>query len=130
MYWIGRNEQASIRADSEIVNWLEYDAEVWLTTWGGSMVLLETISRCYEFSHDLVDNKTILFKLLETVACESSNPEAFDIPTTWMIDVANQTIEDVKIEGESVEEMGQVKNLQNGWRVENGLLLLSVQHNP
>ena len=46
-----------------------------------------------------------------------------------MIDVANQTIEDVKIEGESVEEMGLVKNLQNGWRVENGLLLLSVQHN-
>ena len=128
MYWIGRNEQASIRADSEIVNWLEYDAEVWLTTWGEAWSYW-AISRCYEFSHDLVDNKTIHFKLLETVACESSNPEAFDIPTTWMIDVANQTIEDVKIEGESVEEMGQVKNLQNGWRVENGLLLLSVQHN-
>ena len=66
---------------------------------------------------------------METIACESSNPEAFDIPTTWIIDVANQSIEDVKIEGESVEEMGLVKNLQNGWRVENGLVLLSVQHN-
>ena len=38
MYWIGRNEQASIRADSEIVNWLEYDAEVWLTTWGAGLI--------------------------------------------------------------------------------------------
>ena len=128
MYWIGRNDQASIRADSEIVNWLEYEAEVWLTTWGEAWSYW-AISRCHEFSHELVDNKILRFKLLDTVACQSSNPEAFDIPTTWIIDVSNQSIQDLIIDGESYEEMGLAKNLQNGWRVEDGLLLLSVQHN-
>ena len=41
----------------------------------------------------------------------------------------NKSISRVSIDGENVSEMGLKKNLQNGWRVEDGLLYLSVQHN-
>lgn len=128
MYWIGRNDQASIRADSEIVNWLEYEAEVWLTTWGEAWSYW-AISRCYEFGHSLENNTTIEFILESTIACNAANPEVFDIPTTWVIDVDNKSISRVSINGENVSDMGLKKNLQNGWRVEDGLLYLSVQHN-
>ena len=101
MYWIGRVNEANIRHDSAIEDYISDDADAWLTTWGESWSYWAK-SRCYEFSHDIeqIDETYVLnFQSLITQQCLSLQSERWNVPATWIIDVGDSEIISIVADG-------------------------------
>ena len=134
LYWIGRVDDASIRYDRDIANYLNDDADAWLTTWGESWSYW-TVDRCYEFIDDLVqqENETILyFESLQAESCNSVAPDAWDVPITWKIDTNGVNISEIRIidlelGNKTLPNIAGARNSAEGWFQHSGEYLhLSV----
>ena len=126
MYWIGRVNDATIRHDSEVAELLLSREDVWFTTWG-EVWSTWAVFRCHEFSLevDAEDARKVTFMLEDTVACGSSNPEAWKVPTTWRyLPPDGTTVTEVLFENETAPNLEGVRNTAVGVRtVENETLL-------
>ena len=130
MYWIGRVNDATVRHDQDILDFLNEEPGLWLTTWGEAWSSWSA-KRCYEFTHNLEssNNGSLLsFEALDTEQCRSAtNNHAWNVPVTWMIDVANSTVNSVTSNGTEMQSIESKKNMQEGWWVNGeGVLMLSV----
>jgi hypothetical protein len=130
MYWIGRVNDATVRHDQDILDFLNEEPGLWLTTWGEAWSSWSA-KRCYEFTHNLESSNNgslLLFESLDTEQCGSAtNNRAWNVPVTWMIDVANSTVNSVTSNGTELPSIEYKKNMQEGWWVNGeGVLMLSV----
>jgi len=122
LYWVGKINDVTIRHDSEIVDLLE-NSPVWFTTWGEAWSYW-SVDRCNSFNRSM-DGKVLNFVFNETIACNSAEPDAWDIPITWIIDVNGTAVESVSGVGEISENQ---RNTQEGWRLsEDGTILVSLR---
>ena len=113
MYWIGRVNEATIRHDSDIEDYIANEADAWLTTWGQAWSYW-TKSRCYEFDHSISPedgNYVISFESLIKEQCTELFPERWNVPVTWMIDLGQAELISVESHGELLEDIKKV--LQN-----------------
>ena len=130
MYWIGRVNDATVRHDQDILDFLNEEPGLWLTTWGEAWSSWSA-KRCYEFTHNLESSNNgslLTFEALDTEQCRSAtNNHAWNVPVTWMIDVANSTVNSVTSNGTEMQSIESKKNMQEGWWVNGeGVLMLSV----
>ncbi|MBL6742962.1 MAG: hypothetical protein ISP83_01135 [Candidatus Poseidonia sp.] len=130
LYWIGRVNDATVRHDQEILDFLSEEPGLWLTTWGEAWSSWSA-KRCYEFTHNLAstDNGSVLsFEALDTEQCRSAtNNRAWNVPVTWVIELGNSTVDSVTSQGAELPSIEFEKNMQQGWWVNgDGALMLSV----
>ncbi len=130
LYWIGRVNDATVRHDQEILDFLSEEPGLWLTTWGEAWSSWSA-KRCYEFTHNLTstDNGSVLsFEALDTEQCRSAtNNRAWNVPVTWVIELGNSTVGSVTSQGAELPSIEFEKNMQQGWWVNgDGALMLSV----
>ncbi|DAC32617.1 MAG TPA: hypothetical protein D7I05_07695 [Candidatus Poseidoniales archaeon] len=128
MYWIGRVNDATIRHDGDVAEMLLERDDVWFTTWGEAWSTW-AVSRCHEFdlTVDPDDNRRVSFTLEDTVACSSSNPEAWKVPTTWrFLPPEGTVVTNVTIDGLPAENLTGVRNTAVGFRFEGNETLLSL----
>ena len=129
MYWIGRVNEATIRHDSDIEDYIANEADAWLTTWGQAWSYW-TKSRCYEFDHSISPedgNYVISFESLIKEQCTELFPERWNVPVTWMIDLGQAELISVESHGESLEDIANKRHTQEGYsKADNQYLHLSV----
>ena len=129
MYWIGRVNEATIRHDSDIEDYIANEADAWLTTWGQAWSYW-TKSRCYEFDHSISPedgNYVISFESLIKEQCTELFPERWNVPVTWMIDLGQAELISVESHGESLEDIANKRHTQEGFsKAGNQYLHLSV----
>ena len=128
MYWIGRVNDATIRHDGDVVDMLLERDDVWFTTWGEAWSTW-AVSRCHEFdlSVDPDDGRRVSFTLMDTVACSSSNPEAWKVPTTWrFLPPEGITVTNVTLDDAPAESLDGVRNTAVGYRFDGNETLLSL----
>ena len=129
LYWIGRVNEATIRHDSAIEDYLADDADAWLTTWGQAWSYWAK-SKCYEFDHSITtqnDNYILNFQSLIKEQCTNLLPERWNIPITWIIDVGDSSILNITSEGEPMTDITQQRHTQEGYtKLSNQYLHLSV----
>ena len=129
MYWIGRVNEATIRHDSDIEDYIANEADAWLTTWGQTWSYW-TKSRCYEFDHSISPedgNYVISFESLIKEQCTELFPERWNVPVTWMIDLGQAELISVESHGESLEDIANKRHTQEGYsKAGNQYLHLSV----
>ena len=129
MYWIGRVNEATIRHDSDIEDYIANEADAWLTTWGQAWSYW-TKSRCYEFDHSISPedgNYVISFESLIKEQCTELFPERWNVPVTWMIDLGQAELISVESHGESLEDIANERHTQEGYsKAGNQYLHLSV----
>jgi hypothetical protein len=128
MYWIGRVNDATIRHDGEVAAMLLERDDVWFTTWGEAWSTW-AVSRCHEFdlTVDPDDGRRVSFTLKDMVACSSSNPEAWQVPTTWrFLPPEGTAVTNVTIDGLPAEDLTGVRNTAVGFRFEGNETLLSL----
>ena len=129
LYWIGRVNEATIRHDSAIEDYLANDADAWLTTWGQAWSYWAK-SKCYEFDHSITtqdDNYILNFQSLIKEQCTNLLPERWNIPITWIIDVGDSSILNITSEGEPMTDITQQRHTQEGYtKLSNQYLHLSV----
>lgn len=128
MYWVGRVNDATIRHDGEVVDLLLSRDDVWFTTWGEAWSTW-AVSRCHEFSLDVnsTDARKVSFTLVDTVACNASNPEAWKVPTTWrFLPPEGVTVTNVSLDGNPAQDLEGVRNTATGVRTVGNETLLSL----
>lgn len=130
LYWIGRVNDATVRHDQEILDFLNEESGIWLTTWGEAWSSWSA-KRCYEFTHSLESTSNgsrLSFEALDTEQCRSAtNNRAWNVPVTWMIDVGGSDVDSVLDNGTEMPSIELEKNMKEGWWVDgNGTLMLSV----
>ena len=129
MYWIGRVNEATIRHDSDIEDYIANEADAWLTTWGQAWSYW-TKSRCYEFDHSISPedgNYVISFESLIKEQCTQLFPERWNVPVTWMIDLGESELISVESFGEPLEDITNKRHTQEGYsKAGNQYLHLSV----
>ena len=129
MYWIGRVNEATIRHDSDIEDYIANEADAWLTTWGQAWSYWAK-SRCYEFDHSISPedgNYVISFESLIKEQCTELFPERWNVPVTWMIDLGQAELISVESYGESLEDIANERHTQEGYsKAGNQYLHLSV----
>ena len=132
MYWIGRVNDATVRHDSEILDYLDTTPGIWLTTWGEAWSSWSG-KRCYEHTHVMNEDESgsvLSFESLETEACFSvSNGLPWNVPLTWIIDVGGVEVRSVSSRDSSnaLPSIEGAKNAMEGWwQQTDGALVLSV----
>ena len=118
MYWIGRVNEATIRHDSAIEEYIANEADAWLTTWGQAWSYWSK-SRCYEFDHSIAsqgDNYVINFQSLIKEQCTQLFPERWNIPITWMINLPASEILSIESNGVTLEEISGQRHTMEGYR--------------
>ena len=128
LYWIGRVNDATIRHDRDIADYLQNDAEAWMTTWGQAWSYW-TANRCFEHSKDLdQEAATFSFSSIVTEQCTSVAPNAWNVPTTWRLSFENATVVDVQdVLGQSMKNLTGERQTSEGWRMDGDELLVSVK---
>ena len=128
LYWIGRVNDATIRHDSDVVDYLENDAEAWMTTWGQAWSYWST-TQCYQITKTLDESTSELTFLSEvTEQCTSVAPLAWDVPVTWRLSFENATVTDVQnLAGIPLTNLTGQRQTAEGWRMDGTDLLLSVK---
>ncbi|MEC8540829.1 MAG: hypothetical protein VXY53_03220 [Candidatus Thermoplasmatota archaeon] len=122
MYWIGRVNEATIRHDSAIEEYIANEAEAWLTTWGQAWSYW-TKSRCYEFDHSVTnqgDNYVINFQSLIKEQCTQLFPERWNLPITWMIDLPGSEILSIESNGVIMEDISGQRHTMQGYSKQSG----------
>ena len=131
MYWIGRVNDATIRHDSDVLEYLNNDAEVWLTTWGVAWSYW-TVHNCYEFTRSIeeVDGVSVItFESIIAESCAATQPEAWNVPITWVFDLEGANVAGVDTEGGAFEDITGVRNTRQGYsQLAGEFLHLSVQN--
>jgi len=129
MYWVGRVNDATIRHDRDIATYLDEEAQAWMTTWGEAWSYW-TVRDCYQIEHNSseVNNQTIIeFELLITEQCSAVSPAAWNVPTTWPLDLEGFSVHDVRDANSSLDSLEGVKKSAEGFRQNgSGYLHLSV----
>lgn len=134
LYWVGRVDGASIRYDRDIANYLNDDADAWLTTWGESWSYW-TVDRCYQFEDELVqqDGQSILyFESLQAESCRAVSPQAWNVPITWEIYLDGADVAEIHIINEGAQDIllnniSGARNSAEGWyQISGEYLHLSV----
>ena len=127
LYWIGRVNDATIRHDRDIADYLQNDASAWMTTWGQAWSYW-TSNRCYEHSNDLdEEQKTFTFSSIVTEQCTSVAPNAWNVPATWRLSFVNASVVDVlDAEGQAMTNLTGQRQTSEGWRMDGDELLVSV----
>ena len=121
MYWVGRVNDASIRHDRDIATYLAEEAQAWMTTWGEAWSYW-TVRDCYQIEHNSseIQNQTIIeFELLVTEQCTAVSPAAWNVPTTWLLDLEGQAVVDVRDSNSSLQPLDGVKKTSEGY-TQNG----------
>ncbi|CAI8373608.1 MAG: Uncharacterised protein [Candidatus Poseidoniaceae archaeon] len=128
LYWIGRVNDATIRHDRDIADYLQNDAQAWMTTWGQAWSYW-TANRCFEHSKDLdQEASTFTFSSIVTEQCTSLAPNAWNVPVTWRLSFENATVVDVQdILGQSMKNLTGERQTAEGWRMDGEDLLVSVR---
>ena len=129
LYWIGRVNEATIRHDSAIEDYLANDADAWLTTWGQAWSYWAK-SKCYEFDHSITtqdDNYILNFQSLIKEQCTNLLPERWNVPITWIINLGDSRVLNITSEGEPMIDITQQRHTQEGYtKLSNQYLHLSV----
>ena len=129
LYWIGRVNEATIRHDSAIEDYISDDADAWLTTWGQAWSYWAK-EKCYQFDHsvsEVGENYVITFKSLATEQCDKLLPERWNIPITWMLDIEESTIISISSDDLPLDDITDSRHTKEGYsQSQDGYLLLSV----
>ncbi|MBR68032.1 MAG: hypothetical protein CMA86_00785 [Euryarchaeota archaeon] len=130
MYWIGRVNDATVRHDRDVLNYLDEAPNIWLTTWG-EVWSSWSAKRCYEFTHTIEedDNGSILtFESLITDACTgASDGLPWNVPLTWLIDTDGHDVVEVRSPSGPLESIEGEKNTNQGWwQQDDGTVVLSI----
>jgi len=129
LYWVGRVNDATIRHDRDISAYLAEAPNVWLTTWGQAWSYW-TVNDCYEFVHTVEsegDQSVLTFESLITPECTGMNPEAWNVPVTWVIDLKGAALEEVSDSNGALDNISGVRKSQEGYAYTEGEYLhLSV----
>tara|TARA_B100000927_G_scaffold284884_1_gene274327 strand:+ start:872 stop:2068 length:1197 start_codon:yes stop_codon:yes gene_type:complete len=129
LYWIGRVNEATIRHDSAIEDYISDDADAWLTTWGQAWSYWAK-SKCYEFDHSVTsqgDNYVIHFQSLLKEQCTELLPERWNVPITWVIDLGESELLNVTLNDEPLANIATQRHTQEGYfKSPNQYLHLSV----
>ncbi|MGB0365850.1 MAG: hypothetical protein ACPGJD_07330 [Candidatus Poseidoniaceae archaeon] len=128
LYWIGRVNDATIRHDRDIADYLQNDAQAWMTTWGQAWSYW-TANRCFEHSKDLdQEAATFTFSSIVTEQCTSVASNAWNVPATWRLSFENATVVDVQDAlGQSMKNLTGERQTAEGWRMDGDELLISVK---
>lgn len=130
LYWIGRVNEATIRHDSEIEDYISDDADAWLTTWGQAWSYWVK-EKCYQFDHsvsEVGDNYVISFKSLDTEQCGELFPERWNIPITWMLDIKKSSIISISSDDVPLQDITDSRHTEEGYtQSQDGYLLLSIK---
>ena len=128
LYWIGRVNDATIRHDRDIAEYLQNDAHAWMTTWGQAWSYWSS-ERCYEHSNQLDQEASIFtFSSIVTEQCTSVAPNAWNVPATWRLSFVNATVVDVQdVFGQSMTNLTGERQTAEGWRMDGEELLVSVK---
>ena len=122
MYWIGKINDATVRHDSSVTDMLGQRNDVWFTTWGEAYSYW-AVENCQD--HELVHsiaNSTLTFEHIDSVACTSAAPNAWNVPITWVVDIPNATVTKSNLAEISIDQ----PNSKEGWRQEGDILYLTV----
>ena len=128
LYWIGRVNDATIRHDRDIADYLQNDAQAWMTTWGQAWSYWSS-NRCFQHSK-LLDEAagTFTFSSIVTEQCTSVAPNAWNVPATWRLSFGNATVVDVTdVLGLSMKNLTDERQTAEGWRMDGDELLVSVK---
>ena len=129
LYWIGRVNDATIRHDKDIEEYISEDADAWLTTWGQVWSYWAT-TRCYQIDHSISmndGNYVLSFESLVTEECTNLIPERWNIPVTWIININYSDVISVFSESEIFEDITEDRHTKEGYtHVEGQYLHLSV----
>lgn len=129
LYWIGRVNEATIRHDSAIEDYIANDADAWLTTWGQSWSYWAK-NKCYEFDHSITpqgESYVLNFQSLVKEQCTNLLPERWNVPITWVVDLGNSEVLNITSEGEPMNDISQIRHTQEGYtKSPNQYLHLSV----
>jgi len=122
LYWIGRVDEATIRHDSEIEDYISDEANAWLTTWGQAWSYWAK-ERCYEFDHQITQfesNYIITFESLIKDQCTELFPERWNVPITWMIDIGQSELLAVESTSGALKNISGVRHTSQGYSHEIG----------
>ena len=129
MYWIGRVNEATIRHDSDIEDYIANEAEAWLTTWGQAWSYWAK-SRCYEFNHSIEPtggNYVIRFESLISEQCTQLFPERWNLPITWKLDIGESDIISITSNNSELADITDERHTKQGYsKVSSGYLHLSI----
>ena len=130
-YWIGSVDEATIRHDSDLLNWLE-DSDGWSTTWGEAWSYWAS-QRCYQLDYnDSIDSSThgITFEFQRSSICVSQDDRVWPVPLTWIIDLKGTDVERVESGNENLTAFsGDEMILAQGWWQDGDILYLTVTPN-
>lgn len=117
LYWVGRVNDATIRHDRDISAYLAEVPNVWLTTWGEAWSYW-TVNNCYEFTHDTRtegEQTVLIFESLVTEECSAMNPEAWNVPITWVLDLDGATAESIEGPSGPLTDITGVRKTTEGY---------------
>ena len=132
MYWIGRVNDATVRHDGDVLDYLDQTPGIWLTTWG-EVWSSWSGKRCYEFTHEMNESENgsvLTFESLLTEACQAvSDHRPWNVPLTWLLDVGGVEVRSVSSAEDdtilpSIE--GEKNTMEGWWQQSDGRLVLSV----
>ena len=130
-YWVGRVDDATVRHDSELMDWLE-DSDGWSTTWGEAWSYWAS-KRCYELDYNnSIDSSEhgFYFEYMRPEGCVSQDNRVWDVPLTWVIDLNGSQVQNVVSEsGNLTPFVGNEKILNEGWWQDGDLIYLTVAPN-
>jgi len=121
MYWIGRVNDATVRHDNDVLDYLERQTNIWYTTWG-EVWSLWNAQRCYEFIRSITPTQTgalLSFEVNQDDACEANEPRAWNVPETWVFELTNATVKNVMKGSLGLPSIEGVQQSIEGWRLEN-----------
>lgn len=129
LYWIGRVNDATIRHDKDIEEYISEEAEAWLTTWGQAWSYWSA-SKCYQFDHSINQvgqNYVLSFESLITEQCTGINPDRWNVPLTWVFDIMDSQILSIIDSNGEMENISQMRHTKEGYsHNQNQYLHLSV----
>ena len=120
LYWIGRINDATVRHDSSVTDMLLLRDDVWFTTWGEAFSYW-TVGNCNDYEHSMMNN-TLTFKQIDAISCYGDSPNAWNVPITWIANIANSTVLDSNLNEIDEDE----SNTREGWRQEGEILYFSA----
>ncbi|MDP6640015.1 MAG: hypothetical protein QF817_02975 [Candidatus Poseidoniaceae archaeon] len=130
-YWIGRVNDASVRHDGDLVDWLE-GSDGWSTTWGEAWSYWAS-QRCYELDYEASiesGEHGITFQFMRPESCIAQDSRVWPVPLTWVFDLNDSIVE--RVANGTVELStfdGTEKILNSGWWQDGNLLYLTVRPN-
>ncbi|RJU88961.1 MAG: hypothetical protein DWC07_06930 [Candidatus Poseidoniales archaeon] len=133
MYWVGRINDATVRHDNEVVEFLTSSETTWLTTWG-EVWSAWSAKRCFEFEHTMANSENgsvLTFRPLLTPQCTSvQDGRTWNVPVTWVVDVEGQDVHRVTDgQGDMVNIQGEQNTMEGWWQDDSGSVFLSVVNN-